>query len=262
MSRAVVRKHIQTNYDRCGAMSYEMLKNLESAQLENTETTIFAHMANCCSGACPLHNRSNHHMRGWPQHWRSDRGIIERVCPHGIGHPDPDDYRFSNGFDTGSHGCDGCCHSDITCSNDECNERGTEDWRASFLCAEHGKELQEMYRVDMEESVTVDGIEYVKDVINGKEVLVRKDDTLKVTLELTRQQAEFIYTSLVIISDCDEFDLNYSGVVWFSDYWRTFTDEAVRQAQELVNSEEWLAIYKDGDYDFFDKFITTMAGKK
>jgi hypothetical protein len=43
---------------------------------------------------------------------------MERICPHGVGHPDPDDlaYRISiakkMGKDTkylGIHGCDGCC---------------------------------------------------------------------------------------------------------------------------------------------------------
>jgi hypothetical protein len=43
-------------------------------------------------------------MRSWPQHWRGDRGIIERVCDHGIGHPDPDDRNRDK-----IHGCDGCC---------------------------------------------------------------------------------------------------------------------------------------------------------
>jgi len=45
--------------------------------------------------------------------WRSDRRLMERVCPHGIGHPDPDDvaYRVSRGepATVAVHGCDGCC---------------------------------------------------------------------------------------------------------------------------------------------------------
>lgn len=58
---------------------------------------------------CPLHAPSNHHMKTWRQLWRSDRGIIERVCEHGIGHPDPDDGKVVSGEDSGVHGCDGCC---------------------------------------------------------------------------------------------------------------------------------------------------------
>lgn len=42
-------------------------------------------------------------MLEWPLNWRGDRGLIERRCPHGIGHPDPDTVG-----DT-VHGCDGCC---------------------------------------------------------------------------------------------------------------------------------------------------------
>ena len=58
----------------------------------------------CLRDYCCMHNPSEHHMRDWPQHWRSDSGKMERLCPHGTGHPDPDD---SN--DNGMHGCDGCC---------------------------------------------------------------------------------------------------------------------------------------------------------
>jgi hypothetical protein len=38
---------------------------------------------------------------------------MERICSHGVGHPDPDDiaFKFENGLDDamGVHGCDGCC---------------------------------------------------------------------------------------------------------------------------------------------------------
>lgn len=62
--------------------------------------------------SCCIHNPSAHHMVDWPMHWRGDRGLMERICPHGIGHPDPDDiaYKVSIGRTSeGVHGCDGCC---------------------------------------------------------------------------------------------------------------------------------------------------------
>jgi len=47
-------------------------------------------------------------MRDWPVYWRDDRKIVERICVHGIGHPDPDQADFL--IDAGmTHGCDGCC---------------------------------------------------------------------------------------------------------------------------------------------------------
>ena len=66
-----------------------------------------------CEGeACCIHNPSDHHMIDWPQHWRGDRGIMERICPHGVGHPDPDDLDFiartrgiDAAYDEGVHGC-------------------------------------------------------------------------------------------------------------------------------------------------------------
>jgi hypothetical protein len=82
-------------------------------KLENTdETLVNVHPATRCKNErCTIHNMSDHHMREWPQHWRDDRGIMERICPHGVGHPDPD-----NPWELGDlnwiHGCDGCCDSD------------------------------------------------------------------------------------------------------------------------------------------------------
>jgi hypothetical protein len=71
------------------------------------------HPGELCAGRpCPIHNQTDHHMRDWPLLWRDDRGIFERVCPHGVGHPDPDqlDYWRETGQDAQAiHGCEGCC---------------------------------------------------------------------------------------------------------------------------------------------------------
>lgn len=79
---------------------------LEVAQLVGGEA-ILAHLASDCEAPCSIHSPSDHHMSEWRQHWRGDRGIMERICEHGIGHPDPDT-RYRAG-DSGVHGCDGCC---------------------------------------------------------------------------------------------------------------------------------------------------------
>ncbi len=79
--------------------------------------TISVHRPAACAGEfCALHNPSKHVMRDFRLHWRSDRRIFERICPHGVGHPDPDqvEYWFKEGgkqrVDTEMvHGCDGCC---------------------------------------------------------------------------------------------------------------------------------------------------------
>lgn len=67
-----------------------------------------------CEGqsACPVHNPSDHIMRNWPLHWRADRGIAERICGHGCGHPDPDQFPWwgaTNREYEAVHGCDFCC---------------------------------------------------------------------------------------------------------------------------------------------------------
>lgn len=71
------------------------------------------HLPDKCNGEwCVVHNPSPHHMRGWRLNWRDDTGIMERLCPHGVGHPDPDSVAFHERIGqswAGSHGCDGCC---------------------------------------------------------------------------------------------------------------------------------------------------------
>lgn len=85
-------------------------EDFDRVLLENTDLHILCHKPDQCAGeVCTLHNRSDHSMRSFPQHWRGDRGIMERICPHGVGHPDPDDYRILTGEDSDIHGCDGCC---------------------------------------------------------------------------------------------------------------------------------------------------------
>ena len=78
--------------------------------LEHSEECLVnVHSPEQCKGEkCTIHSMSNHHMRGFPQHWRSDRGIMERICSHGVGHPDPDNF-WPNNDHRWIHGCCGCC---------------------------------------------------------------------------------------------------------------------------------------------------------
>ncbi len=82
--------------------------DLEYTRLEGPGASyIWAHPESKCDGGpCPVHNRSDHHMRGFRQNWRDDRGVMERICPHGVGHPDPDCREHAKDM---VHGCEGCC---------------------------------------------------------------------------------------------------------------------------------------------------------
>lgn len=75
------------------------------------------HGPESCGGrACPFHAPSRHHMVAWPiaMPITVDDLVIERVCPHGILHPDPDSLDLAEIFDPTvkvlyQHPCCGCC---------------------------------------------------------------------------------------------------------------------------------------------------------
>jgi len=77
---------------------------------------IRTHMSAGCAGKfCCLHNPSDHPLKNANMVLRLDKDtLIERLCSHGVGHPDPDSVRYlapegvSSGY-LGVHGCDGCC---------------------------------------------------------------------------------------------------------------------------------------------------------
>jgi len=89
----------------------------EEAKLEHSPVLLMAHPPGKCAGEhCTLHNRSDHPMRAFMQHWRDDRGLMERICTHGVGHPDPDQWDYlvqrygeRRAHSEFVHGCDGCC---------------------------------------------------------------------------------------------------------------------------------------------------------
>lgn len=70
---------------------------------------VVTHDARTCAPPCTIHSPSDHHMVKWPQNWRGDRKIMERVCEHLVFHPDPDDLRIRSGRLSSRHFCDGCC---------------------------------------------------------------------------------------------------------------------------------------------------------
>lgn len=98
--------------DHCRVLAGELIRvadeNAEARRWTLVGGQVLANthlQAQCAGRPCALHNHSLHHMRDWPQNWRQDRGVMERICPHGVGHPDPDDLTADT-----VHGCDGCCH--------------------------------------------------------------------------------------------------------------------------------------------------------
>lgn len=73
----------------------------------------------CAGEWCTIHRPSPASESVGYRHWRWDRGIMERICEHGIGHYDYDQEEFhikllgkAGAKAQAVHGCDGCCRKD------------------------------------------------------------------------------------------------------------------------------------------------------
>lgn len=94
--------------------SFPVIVMPESYRLPDGSVIVNVHDIGRCMGRhCVIHNPSAHHMRNWPIEWRNDDKMFERRCPHGVWHPDPDDYAYLIAIGESermAHGCDGCCY--------------------------------------------------------------------------------------------------------------------------------------------------------
>jgi hypothetical protein len=63
------------------------------------------HSALCEGRPCPIHRRTDHALRSWPQVWHLGR--MMRVCEHGGNHADPDSPPGER--ECLPEWCDGCC---------------------------------------------------------------------------------------------------------------------------------------------------------
>ena len=79
------------------------------------DVKVMIHGADACFGRrCVFHNPTKHHMSDWHMILRTDKSaLVERICSHGVGHPDPDSLWFfveiAKETSLAIHGCDGCC---------------------------------------------------------------------------------------------------------------------------------------------------------
>jgi hypothetical protein len=101
---------------------FDLIGNIDAAEprfgIQVGKVVLRTHPSSACANdpACCVHNPSDHPLKNAPMNWRGDRGMMERICEHGIGHPDPDDiahkrrtYGTKADAAWGVHGCDGCC---------------------------------------------------------------------------------------------------------------------------------------------------------
>lgn len=88
----------------------------------------------CAGRRCVVHNPTQHHMSMWPAEWDDAMGMVMRVCPHGWGHPDPDDRWFRttrSSFLACTHQCDSCCQPEEILG-DPWKPKWPHAWRSSI----------------------------------------------------------------------------------------------------------------------------------
>ena len=69
----------------------------------------WAHSPEQCAGErCIFHNPTAHGMNDWPYILRLS-GLVERLCPCGVGHPDPDSVAWFESQGWPGYGIHGCC---------------------------------------------------------------------------------------------------------------------------------------------------------
>jgi len=80
---------------------------METHQLESGQTLRTHHADECVGQWCAIHRPMPGPWSSWPRYWRGDRRILERLCPHGVGHPAAEMAETSPSWEL-IHGCDGC----------------------------------------------------------------------------------------------------------------------------------------------------------
>lgn len=84
---------------------WTVFKGTARLKLSNVHDT-----SDCEGRGCAIHNRpSDHPLKDAPMFWRTDRGILERICECGIGHPDYDSAMYLKSIGKGYENIHGCC---------------------------------------------------------------------------------------------------------------------------------------------------------
>lgn len=94
-------------------MNYPTYKGPRTWQVSPTRIFRNVHLKRDCRDRtqCVFHG-PRHHMSAWPMVHRLTRGDYwERICRHGVGHPDPNTPKNA-AWAGGVHGCDGCCQEE------------------------------------------------------------------------------------------------------------------------------------------------------
>lgn len=93
----ILLQDLKTGYWTKTAYSTVGLTNIHDPQL-------------CEGRGCAVHNHpTDHPLKNAPLNWREDRGILERICEHGVGHPDADSANYLSSIGRGYENYHACC---------------------------------------------------------------------------------------------------------------------------------------------------------
>lgn len=65
--------------------------------------------AECYERGCVVHSPSTFALSDAPLNWRQDRHQFERICKHGVGHPDADQAEYNTWHGMAHENIHGCC---------------------------------------------------------------------------------------------------------------------------------------------------------
>lgn len=88
---------------------------MEQVTLESGQVLQTHERTQCIGTWCAVHQPMPGPWADWPRSWRTDRAIMERTCPHGVGHPVAEMYEHSVAQGRAYDLVHGCC-ADCICS--------------------------------------------------------------------------------------------------------------------------------------------------
>lgn len=158
---------------------------LESGQSLQTHNS-----GQCFGQWCAIHRPMPGPWESWPRQWRDDRGILERVCPCGTGHPVAEMYEWAIANGKGFELVHGCCVEHACAPRSTKRDAGA-GWKLGVPDAEAPTEI--MARVTDDPPVVLDDMVERPGGPSHEDIMLMVD-AMNLMIELWPQPADATVT--------------------------------------------------------------------